>query len=302
MSGNNRVQLLINSSKREEIQNMIMKKLDRGVTLLHGKTGYFKHSVDLILSVLDVRELALAKSYIYSIDPNAFIIVSKVSEVSGRGFSTDKVHEKGVCEMKNILFIGDSKASVEFTGSMLDDVFADFNVKLLRDTIPGATFVPYDTIGVVEHIDTRLYEQMAASVDQIDYIVIQRSCNDIYYSTLPNTTFKLGTPLSTNENEMYGAIKYAIDYFTTLCPAAEIIFTTCTYRYDVNKEEIIKYNKNLKELAYNYPNVRVFDLDLVCGVNENNYQEYYIDGVHQNPEGVELWKKCYTKYFETFLK
>ena len=164
MSGNNRVQLLVNSSKREEIQDFIMKKLDRGVTLLHGQTGYFKHDVDLLLSVLDVRELAIAKAQIYSIDPNAFIIVSKVSEVSGRGFSIDKVHEKNIADPKNILFIGDSKASIEFTGSMLEDVFSEFNVKLLRDTIPGATYVPYDTIGVVEHINTRLYENLSNEV------------------------------------------------------------------------------------------------------------------------------------------
>jgi hypothetical protein len=101
---------------------------------------------------------------------------------------------------------------------------------------------------------------------------------------------------------MYGAIKYSIEYFRKLCPSAEIIFTTCTYRFDVDKAKIIEYNKNLKELAYNYPNVRVFDLDLICGVNEHNFTEYYVDGVHQNSEGIELWKNCYIKFFETFLK
>ena len=302
MSGKNRVQLLINSNKREEIQNMIMKKLDRGVTLLHGQTGYFKHDVDLILSVIDFRELATVKAYIYSVDPNAFIIVSKVSEVSGRGFSIDKVHEKDLSEVKNVLFIGDSKSSVEFTGSMLDDVFANFNVKLLRDTIPGATIVPYDTIGVVEHINTRLYEGMANSVDQIDYVIIQRGSNDIFYSQFFETNIVLGDVTSQNQNESYGAIKYAIEYFNKLCPKAQIIFTTATYRFDCETEMIDNFNKNLKEIAYQYSNVRVFDLNLVCGINENNYQDYYCDGVHQNEEGIELWKNCYIKFFETFLK
>lgn len=302
MSGKNRVQLLINSSKREEIQNMIMKKLDRGVTLLHGQTGYFKHDVDLILSVIEVRQLSVAKAFIYSVDPNAFIIVSKVSEVSGRGFSIDKVHEKDLSEKRNILFIGDSKASVEFTGSMLDDVFANFNVKLFRDTIPGATYVPYDTIGVVEHINTRLYEQIAQSVDQIDYIIIQRGCNDVFFSQFPETKISLGNIESENQNETYGAIKYAIEYFQKLCPKAQIIFTTLTYRFDCEKEMLENYNKNLKEIVYQYPNVRVFDLNTICGVNEFNYEQYYIDGVHQNAEGVELWKNCYIKFFETFLK
>lgn len=302
MSGKNRVQILINSVKREEIQNLIIQKLDRGVTLLHGQTGYLKHDVDLILTVVDFRELALAKSYIYSVDPHAFIIVSKVSEVSGKGFSIDKVQRKDFTDTRNVLFIGDSKASIEFTGSMLDDVFANFNVKLLRDTIPGATLVPYDTIGVTEHINKRLYETMANQVDQVDYIVIQRSCNDVFYSQFPETKIRLGNPESTNPNESYGAIKYAIDYFTKLCPKAEIIFTTATYRFDVSDGMLDEYNKNLKEIAYKYPNVRVFDLDLVCGVNKNNYKEFYIDGVHQNAEGVELWKNCYIKFFETFLK
>ena len=30
---------------------------------------------------------------------------------------------------------------------------------------------------------------------------------------------------------------------------------------------------------------------MVCGVNENNFTEFYVDGVHQNSEGIELWKK-----------
>lgn len=302
MSGKNRVQLLINSIKREEIQNMIINKLDRGTTLLHGQTGYFKHDVDLILSVLDVRELAIAKQYIYAIDPHAFIIVSKVSEVSGRGFSYDKIHERELSETRNVLFIGDSKASTEFTNTMLDDVFSNFNVNLLRDTIPGATYVPYDTIGVVEHINKRLYESMANSVDQIDYIVIQRGSNDVFYAQFPETQIHLGNPDSTNQNETYGAIKYTIEYFQKLCPKAQIIFTTATYRFDCEKGVIDDYNKNLKEIVYQYPNVRIFDLNLACGVNEFNYQEYYVDGVHQNSEGIELWKNCYIKFFETFLK
>lgn len=303
LSGKTKVQLLVNSIKQEEIKNAILHDMDRGVTLIHGKTGYLKHRVDLVLSILDIRQLAKTKALILSIDPDAFIIVSQVSEVNGRGFSKDKVYEKEVCDTKNVLFIGDSKASVDFTGSMLDEVFANFNVNLLRDTIPGSTILSFEDNGVIDHIKTRIYDAMNRDVDQIDYIIIQRNCNDLYWSQYPETSLKVGDCNSESLLELFGAIKFTMDYFSKLCPKAQIIFTTSTYRIDVDKKVIDDFNTNLKKVVVPYPNVHIMDLNQLCGVNEGNWQEYYLeDGVHQNEAGVELWKTCYTKYFETILK
>ncbi|MCF0114763.1 MAG: YitT family protein, partial [Erysipelotrichaceae bacterium] len=60
------------------------------LTLLHGKTGYLKHETDIIISVMNPRDVILLERRIHEIDDEAFIIVNQVKEVKGRGFSIDK--------------------------------------------------------------------------------------------------------------------------------------------------------------------------------------------------------------------
>jgi len=47
------------------------------------------HETELLLSVISSKELAKTEKLIHEIDPIAFVIVNRVTEVSGRGF-TDK--------------------------------------------------------------------------------------------------------------------------------------------------------------------------------------------------------------------
>ena len=64
--------------------------LHRGVTLLSGKRGLSGESCDVVLTVVSSRQLARAKKTILDVDPDAFMIVSKVGEVNGNGFSFSK--------------------------------------------------------------------------------------------------------------------------------------------------------------------------------------------------------------------
>ena len=70
-----------------------MNKIDRGLTLLHSTTGYLKEELNTILTIVDVRELTKIKKMIYDIDQNAFIVISKVNEVKGRGFDMEKSYD-----------------------------------------------------------------------------------------------------------------------------------------------------------------------------------------------------------------
>ena len=63
---------------------------DRGVTILHGEGGYTHESSAVLLSIVSNRELPRLEKLAHSIDPTCFLIVSHVTEVSGRGFSLDK--------------------------------------------------------------------------------------------------------------------------------------------------------------------------------------------------------------------
>lgn len=90
--GDQRYQLEIVSSRSDEIRQAILTDMDRGVTLLHGQTGYYHRNVDVILCVIAPRERHRTEQLIHRIDPHAFIVLSQVTRVSGRGFSEKKRH------------------------------------------------------------------------------------------------------------------------------------------------------------------------------------------------------------------
>ena len=74
----------------------IMGELDRGVTILHGEGGYLREPESVLLSVVSNRQLPRLEKLVHAIDPTCFVIVSHVTEVSGRGFSLEKDYpEKG---------------------------------------------------------------------------------------------------------------------------------------------------------------------------------------------------------------
>ncbi len=80
-------QVMIMSFKGERIAKRIMREIGRGVTFLSGRGGYSGQKMDVILTVLRRRrEFAHLKKIVKEEDPNAFILVSHVREVFGKGF------------------------------------------------------------------------------------------------------------------------------------------------------------------------------------------------------------------------
>ena len=90
MMGASRTEVKIISSQSDAIRAAILEQLDRGVTILHGEGGYTHESSAVLLSIVSNRELPRLEKLAHSIDPTCFLIVSHVTEVSGRGFSMDK--------------------------------------------------------------------------------------------------------------------------------------------------------------------------------------------------------------------
>lgn len=88
--GTNRVQVKVISKKQKEICDVVMNNIDRGVTLLHSRSGYQNMEQEVILTVVSKREYLKLIKTIQEIDPGAFIIVGQVNEVIGKGFSTAK--------------------------------------------------------------------------------------------------------------------------------------------------------------------------------------------------------------------
>lgn len=90
MLGTNKMQIKVVSNRSNDIKNAIISEIDRGVTLLHGRTGYLEKEMDILLSVVSNRELSKVEKLVHKIDEDAFVMISRVSEVRGRGFSAGK--------------------------------------------------------------------------------------------------------------------------------------------------------------------------------------------------------------------
>ena len=90
MMGNTKTEVKIISSQVEEIRQAILAQVDRGVTMLYGEGGYRQKQTQIVLSIVSNRELPRVEKLIRHIDPEAFMIVSRVTEVRGRGFSLSK--------------------------------------------------------------------------------------------------------------------------------------------------------------------------------------------------------------------
>ena len=88
------VQIFILSPKHEEIADAITNNLHRGVTVLNGKGWYTKQDTEVVMVITRKADLNVFLKYINAIDPNAFISVSSVTGVYGKGFETFKVSGK----------------------------------------------------------------------------------------------------------------------------------------------------------------------------------------------------------------
>ena len=93
MLGDSRTEVKIISTRSDEIRTAILAEIDRGVTVLHGEGGYTGEPSEVLLSVISNRELPRLEKLVHSIAPACFLIVSRVTEVSGRGFSMEKEYQ-----------------------------------------------------------------------------------------------------------------------------------------------------------------------------------------------------------------
>ena len=90
--GDAQIQLQIVSTEADAIRRAILQDVDRGVTLLHGQTGYFQRETDVLFTIISPRECHRTEQLVRKIDPDAFMIISHVTRVSGIGFSEAKRH------------------------------------------------------------------------------------------------------------------------------------------------------------------------------------------------------------------
>ncbi len=77
---------LIISNKSEEIADVVLKEMNRGATFLKGVGAYSGKERNIILVAVRNRELVKLREIVRKIDPDAFVLVSTIYEVMGKGF------------------------------------------------------------------------------------------------------------------------------------------------------------------------------------------------------------------------
>lgn len=80
--------VMIVSEHSDEIQNAIINKMGRGVTVLTGKSGFGKtgrkeRNMDVLFSVITRLELQRLKTEIAKVDPDAFMVENSVNDIKG---------------------------------------------------------------------------------------------------------------------------------------------------------------------------------------------------------------------------
>ena len=79
--------ILIISDKKQELSEALMKKLNRGVTVIDAQGAYTGQEHSLMYIVINKHQLNLLKSIVKRVDPNAFFTIITVNGVYGRGSS-----------------------------------------------------------------------------------------------------------------------------------------------------------------------------------------------------------------------
>lgn len=90
LMGQSQIQLFIITEKYEEVKEKVLKEIDAGVTMVHIETGYGSKQQKGVLCVIPNRKLYSVNQTVQMVDPKAFITITQINEVRGRGFTIDR--------------------------------------------------------------------------------------------------------------------------------------------------------------------------------------------------------------------
>ena len=88
--GKSQIQLFIISKEYEKLRELLLDTLEAGVTMAMIETGKLGESQKGIICVIPPRKLYDATELVKKADPHAFITVTQIKEVRGRGFTEDR--------------------------------------------------------------------------------------------------------------------------------------------------------------------------------------------------------------------
>jgi uncharacterized membrane-anchored protein YitT (DUF2179 family) len=94
LTGEKKVQVIIISKEIQKIREQLLKDVDCGVTMLEIEGGYEGEKQQGILSVVYASKYPAIRSVALQMDKHAFIVVSDVTDVNGKGYTVARNPEK----------------------------------------------------------------------------------------------------------------------------------------------------------------------------------------------------------------
>lgn len=88
--GQSQCEIMIMSKEHIKIKQRIYEEVDAGLTLLHAESGYLSEKMKVIMVVTQYKKIAKVKQIAVSEDPTAFVFVSDVHSVSGKGYTISR--------------------------------------------------------------------------------------------------------------------------------------------------------------------------------------------------------------------
>ncbi|MFB4164566.1 YitT family protein [Alteribacillus sp. JSM 102045] len=79
------------TAAENEVLDVILNKVDRGVTKLDAHGGYTNHPRPVLMCVVNRNEVTKLKQLVQSVDSQAFVVVTNAAEVLGEGFKKEIV-------------------------------------------------------------------------------------------------------------------------------------------------------------------------------------------------------------------
>ncbi len=89
--GQSQLQVFVVSDRFETIREQLLYQMDLGVTMSLIETGHLEKEQKGVLCVVHPRQLYAVTSCIRDVDPQAFITITKIKEVRGKGFTLERI-------------------------------------------------------------------------------------------------------------------------------------------------------------------------------------------------------------------
>ena len=86
-------QVQIISQESEVILQKILADMDRGCTIMESRGGYTQEHRDMLMVVVPINQYQMLIDLVHDIDESAFVIVSDINEIRGRGFTLQRDFE-----------------------------------------------------------------------------------------------------------------------------------------------------------------------------------------------------------------